>query len=621
MPALRKLAGSILVLASVVLAGGCASEVVEVTRVEPRAVTRVVVETIRAEDASAEVTRLATLEPDAVTNGGLPRSDDRTYVTLDLSSTTDIPTLDPQVASDGTSVANIENLFVQLTNWDPESGAISPEAATTWEVGDDGLIYMFHLRDDIPWVYHDPITGETHPVTDQNGEQRMVTSQDFAEGVRRVCDPDLGAYYGAVLARVIVGCQELLNRGPEDNVQALIDEIGVRSPDDETLVIQLKFPASYFPTMTSLWTLSAIPTWTLEEHEGDWIEAGNIVTNGRYVLHEWVHGVRRSLIRNPYLPQDMRGAGNVDRVVTRVVPDTNTAYALWLQNEVDVTLLPDGDVQAHLAQYEALTFKVSELSVVYIGFVNNKAPFDDPRVRRAFSAAIDRETLVNDVRQGQGRTMIHLAPPGIVGAPPIDEVGVGFDPQYAREQLAQAGYEDCEGFPPVTIISFPGQDVLNVLEFLQGQWNQHLGCPPGIIQIEQQPFTALLGATSTSVPVEEAPHMYTLAWAADYPDENNWVGDLLWCGNEGNRTRRSCDEMDELIVEAAQETDIDRRERLYRQIEEGFFGEGGEVPVAPITMDVYYMAVQPWVEQTPALITNRWYDWRIDWQTKLNVRS
>lgn len=601
-------------------AGGCTVDEVEVTRIEPREVTRVVVETVRGEDETIEVTRMATSEPDEAAIDEPPVSDVATEVTLDLTSTTDIPTLDPQLASDSISVANIENLFVQLTNVDHESGAVSPEAARAWQISDDGLTYTFYLRKDIPWVYHNPVSGETRPVTDENGEQRMVTSQDFADGIRRACDPDIGAYYGAVLARVIAGCQELLNSGPEDSVQALVDGLGVSTPNDETLVIRLKFPASYFPSMTSLWTLSAIPTWSVEEYGSEWIEAGNIVSNGRFVLHEWVHGVQRSLVRNPYLPQDMHGAGNVERVVTRVVPDTNTTYALWLQKEVDVTLLPDGEVQAHLAQYEVLTTKVSELTVIYIGFVNNKAPFDDPRVRRAFSAAIDRQTLVDEVRQGQGRPMIHLAPPGIVGAPPIDEVGVGFDAHYARQQLALAGYDNCEGFPPVTIISLPGQDVLNVLEYVQGQWAQHLGCPPGIIQIEQQPFAVLLTATAADVPLEETPHMYTLAWAADYPDENNWVGDLLWCGNEGNRTRRACGDVDELIVEAAEEPDIDRRDRLYRQIEEAFFGPQGEMPIAPLTMGVYYMAVQPWVEQTPAITTDRWYDWRIDRQSKLNAR-
>ncbi len=535
-------------------------------------------------------------------------------VTLRFYSTTDIPTLDPQIAEDVVSINMIENLFVNLTNYDLETAEIIPEAATSWDISDDGLTYTFHLRTDIPWVKHNPVTGETTQEVDDEGNPRFVTANDFVYGIKRACDPNLGSYYSSVIAPLIVGCEDVLNyEDPENIPQELIDAIGVEAPDAETLVIKLNFPASYFLSMTPMWTLAAVPQWAIDANGDKWIEAGNIVASGRFVLNEWVHGVRRTLLRNPLMPEDMRGEGNVEKIVVSVVPDVSTGYALWLNNEVETSGIPDAELQGHLEKYPDETVQVPDLAVFYFGFRETKPPFDDPRVRRAFSAAFDREKFVTEVRQGQGLPMKHFAPPGIFGAPPIDEVGVGFDPEFAKQQLAEAGYPNCEGFPTVTLLGYSGQATLNWIEFAQKQWQEHLGCSPDVIQIEQQSFKELLAATSADTPDEEAPHMWTLGWGPDYPDENNWVGDVLWCENPGNRMKRECTEADDLIVQAREETDPNKRIEMYRQIEEMFFGKDGEMPMAPLYLRIAYVAQHSWLTAPRALFGGeQFYNWSID---------
>ncbi len=544
-------------------------------------------------------------------------------VTLDAYSTTDIPTLDPQIAEDVVSITYIENLFVHLTNYDLETSEIVPEAATSWEASEDGLVYTFKLRTDIPWVKHNPVTGETTQEVDEEGNPRFVTASDFVYGIKRACDPNIGSYYSSVVAPLIKGCSDVLYyEDPENIPQELVDAIGVSAPSEDTLVIELEFPASYFLSMTPMWTLAAVPQWAIEEHGENWIEAGNIVTNGRYVLHEWVHGVRRILLRNPLMPADMQGSGNIERIVTNVVPDVSTGYALWLNNEVDTSGIPDPELQAHLEQFPDETDQIPDLAVFYISFAYDKPPFDDPRVRRAFSAAFDRETFVKEVRQGQGLPMKHFAPPGIFGAPPIDEVGVGYDPEFARQQLAEAGYPNCEGFPQVTLLGYSGQATLNWIEFAQDNWSKNLGCSPDLIQIEQQPFRELLAATAADTPTEERPHMWTLGWGPDYADENNWVGDVLWCENPENRQKRPCSEVDDLIVEAREEQDPQRRIELYRQIEDMFFGPEGEMPFAPIFLRIAYTARHSWLDRVPALFGgDQWYNWTIDWEAKQKARG
>ena len=113
---------------------------------------------------------------------------------------------------------------------------------------------------------------------------------------------------------------------------------------DDQLVIELPQPAAYFLSMSPMWTIAATPQWAIEEYGNAWIEAGNIVTNGRYVLNAWEHGVSWRLLRNPLMPEDMRGVGNIDAREINVVPDTSTGYALWLNNEVDVSGIPDAEL-------------------------------------------------------------------------------------------------------------------------------------------------------------------------------------------------------------------------------------------------------------------------------------
>jgi oligopeptide transport system substrate-binding protein len=531
-------------------------------------------------------------------------------VTITGYDTSDIPTLDPQLGEDVTSIDFIENLFVQLVNVDLETTNIVPEAATSWDISEDGLTYTFTIRNDIPWVKYDG-AGNVVQEADADGLARYVTAYDFEYGIKRACDPNLGSYYSGVIAPQIVGCSEVLGYEDVENIpQDMIDAIGVEAVDAETLVINLAFPASFFMNLATMWPMTATPQWAIEEHGAEWIEAGNIVTSGRFVLESWEHGVGRSALRNPLFPADLAGSGNVDRTETNVVPDTNTGYALWLNNEVEQSGIPDEELQAHLAEFPDETVQIADLAVFYIAFRMTKAPFDNVHVRRAFSAAFDRDTYINEVRQGQGLAMTHFAPPGIFGAPPINEVGFGYDPDFARAELEAGGYPGCEGFPTVTLLGYSGASTLAWIEFAQAGWSEVLGCDPSLIQVEQQSFADLLA--TTNLEDDEAPNMWTLGWGPDYGDENNWVGDVLHC-DLTPRMRRTCNETDDLIVQAREESDPETRIALYRQIEENFFGPEGEVPFFPIFVRIAFVARHSWYDRTDALFGGQqWYNYTID---------
>ena len=604
---------ALLIISSMILAacGGAATEAPAVE--EPAAPA----------PAATEAPAEPTAEPEPM---GPPTEPQTAAVAADPvtrygTSDTELPNLDPALAEDAVTIVYVENLFVQLVNVDLDTTEIVPEAATSWEASEDGLTWTFHLRNDIPWVKYDG-AGNVVQEADENGLARYVTAYDFEYGIKRACNPNLGSYYSGVIAPQIVGCSEVFNYEDTENIPAeLFDAIGVTALDAETLEINLAFPASFFLSMAPMWTLSATPQWAIEEHGDQWVEAANVVTSGRYVFSVWERGVSREVLRNPLMPADMAGSGNIDRVIINVVPDVNTTYALWLNNEVETTGIPSEELQAHLAEFPDETIQVADLAVFYISFRMTKPPFDNVHVRRAFSAAFDRETFISEVRSGQGLVMTHFAPPGIFGAPPIDEIGIGYDPDFARAEMEAAGYPNCEGFPQVSLLGYSGAATLAWIEFAQAGWSEVLGCDPSLIQIEQQSFADLLATTDASVPDEEAPHMWTLGWGPDYGDENNWVGDVLWC-DQLTRQKRECNEIDDMIVQAREEADPAKRIELYAQIEEAFFGPEGEVPFFPIFVRIAYQGNHSWFDYTPALFGgDQWYNYNIDVEAQAAARG
>jgi len=162
----------------------------------------------------------------------------------------------------------------------------------------------------------------------------------------------------------------------------------------------------------------------------------------------------------------------------------------------------------------------------------------------------------------------------------------------------------------VTLLGYSGQNTLNWIEYAQAQWETNLGCSADLIQIEQQSFAELLD--TTQLPDEEAPNMWTLGWGPDYGDENNWVGDVMYCEN-ATRMKRTCNEIDDMIVQAREESDPATRIQLYSEIEDAFFGPEGEMPFFPIWVRIAYVAQHSWFQRTPALFGGQqFYNYYID---------
>jgi ABC-type transport system substrate-binding protein len=203
--------------------------------------------------------------------------------------------------------------------------------------------------------------------------------------------------------------------------------------------------------------------------------------------------------------------------------------------------------------------------------------------------------------------MRHLGPPGTVGAPPIDQVGSGYSPDRARQLMDSSPFGDCRLLPEITYLVSSSDQALQQAELLREMWVDELGCKEDQIKIEQVQFGTLLANTRPDAgPIR--PDIWDLGWAAYFPDEDNWLGQVAHCKQSENRQNRPCSQVDELIAAADVTTDLDERWELYRQAERAFFGEDGLEPLTPLYVRGEYFVKQGWLHYTPAIFGGEQFD-------------
>jgi oligopeptide transport system substrate-binding protein len=554
-----------------------------------------------------------------------PMRQDTEPVTIYLTNAEVVPEWDPQKTSDAVSIVPIENLFLGLTDVDPTTTKVRPELATEWTVNEAGDVWTFTIRNDVPWVRWDSAAKS-------GTELRKVTAADIEYGMKRACDPRLGSYYTAVAAAAIKGCDVVSKLETDKVTDADFDQIGVKALSDTQLEVTTQGAIGFFESTTPMWMYRPTPKEVIDEFGDKWVEPGNLVTNGPFVLDELDANVNRVFLKNPLYPEGIQDnyGGNIERVSYVIIQDGNTNFSLYLNNQIDAAGVPRAElprVRQDAELSKQLTQSI-DLTVFYFAFAQDKAPFDKVGARRAFAASIDRNAFVTDVIGGRGIPMFHFMPPGIFGAVPINEVGVfgpdgsGLDAEYAKAQMADAGYPNCEGFPDVTIATYQGAEPW--AEFLQNAVSTTLGCDASKISIEALEFGVLLKAIRNDNPTAERPNMWTLGWGPDYPDGHNWQHDVLSC-NADNPFMRACSEFDEKVDAAFKETDGAKRAELYRETEELAFGAEGEFPIIPLYTRTLFTLYKPWYTgyfETDGLFGGvHWESRKIDQEAQLAARG
>jgi oligopeptide transport system substrate-binding protein len=362
------------------------------------------------------------------------------------------------------------------------------------------------------------------------------------------------------------------------------EDVGVHALDEVTLVVELEGPTGYLPHLLTHNSTYPLPRHVVKAHGKAWTEVGHLVSNGPFRLESWQPGRSMVLSRNP----EYRGRfpGNVRRVEQFSLVNPLESYEA---DNLDVfaQLLPPTEMDRALQRHAGDYVSPPALRTTYLGFDVSRPPFDDPRVRRAFVLATDRETLPDALGGYHSPAAGGFIPPGMPGHSP--EIGLSYDPDGARQLLAAAGYPGGSGFPVVDSLALPGYALQST--YLQEQWQEVL---------EVEIIWELMELARFLHKLErEPPRMFLVDWLADYPDPDNFLRVFI-----RRRTRWRNNDYDRLVAEARGVLDPGERMRLYQQADR-ILAE--EAPIVPLLYDRFHLLVKPWVKKYPISPMGAWF--------------
>ncbi len=461
-------------------------------------------------------------------------------------------TLDPARAGDSQVVFATGLLFRGLVQLDAQL-RIKPDGAESWTVSEDTKTYTFKLRKGLKF---------------SDGSE--VTADDVVFSISRSLDPKTGGGNGAYYLSNIAGAADLI-AGKADTLS------GVAAIDPETVQIKLERPSAFFLYQLNFITGYILSRKNVTEGGEKWYEQP--VGTGPFVLQEWQHNQKLILAPNPlYWAGPPAQLKQVEMVFYGGDQGAVTAFNDYQTGEVDV-IGAFGQVPVpaqFVPQVKDLPdFKSApQFFVRYLGFNNQKAPFDNVKARQALAYATDRSQLVKLLGAESVRAQDRILPGGIPGSE-LRVEGLPYDQNMARQLWSEAGVD-----PALKIVVSYGVEGDNekVVQFLVQQWKQALGVDITAEPLELQTFSQRL--TDTFNDPAQGLQMYYSVWGADYPDPQNWLSQQLRSGVGNNNGHYANAEFDEQVDRADVEVkDAPQRLKLYNQAEQIAVSEVGWLPL------------------------------------------
>lgn len=492
--------------------------------------------------------------------------------------------IDPQKSSFVNEIAHLKLIYQGLTTYD-ETLATVPGAAESWTYNDDATVLTFKLRDGL--VYSDG---------------SVLNAERFAYSIKRNIDPATAGEY-AQITDEIAGAPDW--RGCGDDAAAceaaaatVASSVKASHADGSdcadyedaacnTLTLTLSKPAPYFHTVMGLWVTYPAKQENIEEGGPNWWNSSKFqVGNGPYVLQSLEPFVRGYFTPNPNF---WEGVGKVDIEYSYIV-DSAVAFEAYKNNEFDII----GSAAEDLATINADPALSAE-HLVYPGsctiavmFHQLKEPFNDKKVREAFAYALDREAWVKDVDGGLSSPTLTWIPKGYPGYKD-GETRWGYDPDAARQAIAESSYGSVAALPPIEVTFSDSPRNRTRHEWLVAKWQEVFGPDLKITlnPVESTTYTALTKDIAT------APLVFRLGWCADYPDPQNWLSVYWKTGGFGERIGYSNPEFDKLVDAADVELDPAKRAELYQQAQDLFMDDAA---VAMMYNTINHYLVKPWVK-------------------------
>jgi len=458
------------------------------------------------------------------------------------------PTFDPQV---GSSPYNMPQMFEGLVTVNWTNDQIEPAHAISYEANADATVWTFKLRPGLKWSDGTPLTAK-----------------DFEYSVKRIVDPKVASKYTAAAESLKNGVEIAKGTVP-------LDQLGVKALDDTTVQFTLSAPTPFFPLLASTWSYFATPRHIIEKFGDKWLEAGNVVGSGPYMLKEWKHDQLQAFEVNP-------NYWGVKPIVTRVecklYPDASylaQGLAAYENDEVDTAQVQASDYDRALKDAklskEMKGFPGSSTYMLHWDATNK--PTSDVKVRQALALGFDRPSLIDVVLKKYYIDAPTILPPDIAGYNPQAALTGGVNK--AKQLMSDAGFANGQGWPSdFTIVYAANATIKLVLEYLQAQWKQNLGIDVKLdsreskaaveyrVSRKTQPFNGIFGQ-----------------WGSDYGDPFNWHNFLFSSKNEFWPSHWQNDQFETIIANAKGMTDKDARAKQYQMAEQILVQEAAHLPL------------------------------------------
>lgn len=471
--------------------------------------------------------------------------------------------LDPH-KGEGVPGANIQrDLYDGLINEAP-TGELVPGGAASWEMNADGTVYRFNLQPNARW---------------SNGDS--VTAADWVYGLRRSVDPVTGSRYTFIL-------EPILNAAKISAGELPVDTLGVRAIDDYTLEITLEAPTPYFLGLLTHSSAYTMHQPSVAAHGDRVTRPGNLVSNGAYMLDEWVAQSHVKLVRNPHYWDN--ASTTIDEVWFHAQENRVSELSRYRADELDITYtdLPVTQLDWIMENLPDDLVTGPYLGTYYYGFNMTQPPFkDNPELRRALTLAVDRDIITSQIRKAGEIPAFGWVPPVLNyqgQQMPEAELSQQEREEQARRLYAEAGYSAED--PLEVEILYNTEDSHRVIAIaIASMWREVLGVETSILN---QEWKVYLDTRRQKIDTQ----IFRAGWIGDYNDANTFAAMFL-SDSDLNDSGYNNPRYDELIDLAAAEIDLERRAGYLEEAERELLGD---LPIMPLYFYVTTRLAKPWVD-------------------------
>lgn len=480
----------------------------------------------------------------------------KTFVTFGADPAT---LLDPaQVRDEGTSEYIVE-IFGGLVTLDLDL-KVQPDLAKEWKVSPDGKTYTFTLRDNI--VFH-------------NGQR--VTANDVKYSLERAADPKTASPTATLYLGDIVGLR--------DKFTGKANEIsGVKVIDEKTITIEITQPAQFFLAALTYPVAFVVDQKQIEADPRNWTRNPN--GTGPFRLAEFKPAELIRLVRND---RYHLGPAKLEQVIFEL--GGGSILTRYQNDEIYVGGVPASDLELVKSGGSPLSNQYKprpRMTVTYLAFNLEKAPFDDIKVREALALALDQDQINDVLLFETQRVADGILPPETPGYNESIK-GYEYNPTRAKQLLSESKY--ASNMPRI-ILTYAGSggDAPDILAAYQAMWKDTLGID---VELQASEYSAYLRELRNGTF-----QMFSAGWAADYPDPEDFLDKLFESESPQNEQGYSNPNVDRLLDQARYESDTQTRYRLYSQAEQMILDD---FAIIPNFWPVEHLLVKPCVENWPSI--------------------